>query len=214
MNGTDEMTKIEKFQQEALTKNKILNFINAKECTGASEYYETACKENNGLPPISWAEEVAASVLCYIQDDAEINIYFPNLPISKGKDGAHSTENDQQFSHEDVGASEARFNAEYDRSTKGEEGDDSGDRKDGGAEGGKGDDISERNHGEDDDSWEESSDQNDGADDEKEMENANPQNYQGNSDGGNKYQKDEGTERNDSADGNNGNGDKNDGGDE
>ncbi len=34
----------------------------------------------------------------YIQDDAEINIYFPNLPISEGKDGAYSTENNQQFS--------------------------------------------------------------------------------------------------------------------
>ncbi len=49
----------------------------------------------------------------YIQDDTEINIYFPNLPISEGKDGAHSTKNDQQFSHEDIGANEARFNAEY-----------------------------------------------------------------------------------------------------
>jgi hypothetical protein len=43
------------------------------------------------------------------------------------------------------------------------------------------------------------------------MENANPQNYQGNGDGGNKYQKDEGTERNGSADGNNKNGDENNG---
>jgi hypothetical protein len=47
----------------------------------------------------------------------------------------------------DVGASEARFNAEYDRGTEGEEGDDSGDRKDGDAEGGKGNDTAERNHG-------------------------------------------------------------------
>jgi hypothetical protein len=107
MNDTDETTKIEKFQQEALTKNEILDFINAKAYAGASEVYKTACKENNGLPPISWAEEVAASVY-YIQDDAEIN-----LPISKDKDGAHSSKNDQQFSHEDVGASEARFNTEY-----------------------------------------------------------------------------------------------------
>jgi hypothetical protein len=44
------------------------------------------------------------------------------------------------------------------------------------------------------------------------MENAKPQNYQGDGDGGNKYQKDEDTERNDSADGNKGNGDENDGG--
>ncbi len=51
----------------------------------------------------------------------------------------------------------------------------------------------------------------DGAGDEKEMENANPQNFQGNGDGGDKYQKDEGTKRNDSADGNNRNGDENDG---
>ncbi len=43
-----------------------------------------------------------------------------NLPISLGKDGAHSTENNQQFSHKDVGASEARFNAEYERDTPGE----------------------------------------------------------------------------------------------
>ncbi len=67
------------------------------------------------------------------------------------KDGAHSTENNQQFSHEDVGASEARFNAEYDRGTEGEQGDDSGDGKDGGTEGEKGNDTAERNHGEDDD---------------------------------------------------------------
>jgi hypothetical protein len=80
---------------------------------------------------------------------------------SEGNDGAHSTENNQQFSHEDVEASEARLNAEYDRGTEGEEGDDSGDGKDGGAEGGKGDDTAEQNHGEDDDSWEESSDQDD-----------------------------------------------------
>jgi hypothetical protein len=62
VNDTDEMTKIEQFQQEALTKNKTLDFINAKEYTGALKYYKTACKEINGLPPISWAEEVAASV--------------------------------------------------------------------------------------------------------------------------------------------------------
>jgi hypothetical protein len=62
--------------------------------------------------------------------------------------------------------------------------------------------------------WEESSDKDDRAGDEIEMENANPQIYQGNGNGGNKYQKDEGTERNDSPDGNNGNGDENDGGGE
>ena len=33
----------------------------------------------------------------------------PNLPISEGKDGAHSTENDQNFCHKDVGASKARL---------------------------------------------------------------------------------------------------------
>ncbi len=42
------------------------------------------------------------------------------MPINKGKDGTHTTENDQQFSHKDVGASEARFNAEYDRGTEGQ----------------------------------------------------------------------------------------------
>ncbi len=75
----------------------------------------------------------------------------PNLPISEGTDGAHSTENKQQFSHKDVGASEARFNAEYERGTAGEEGNDSSDQKDGGTEGGKGDDTAEINHGEDED---------------------------------------------------------------
>jgi hypothetical protein len=40
VNDTDEMTKIKKFQQEALTKNKILDFINAKECAGALEIYK------------------------------------------------------------------------------------------------------------------------------------------------------------------------------
>ncbi len=50
MNDTNEMTKIEKFQQDSLTKNKILDFINSKEYAGASEYYKTACKEDNGLP--------------------------------------------------------------------------------------------------------------------------------------------------------------------
>ncbi len=43
---------------------------------------------------------------------------------------------------------------------------------------------------------------------------ANPQNYQGNGDRENKYQKDEGAERNDSADGNNRNGDEDYGGGE
>ena len=167
MNDTNEMTKINKIQQDALTKNKILHFINAKEYAGASE----SCKENNGLPPLSLTEEVTASVWYNICNDAEINISFPNLPISEGKDGAHSTENDQQFSHKDVGASEARFNAEYERGIAGEEGDDSGDGKDRGAEGGNGDDISKRNHGEDDDAAKESqkdegSDQGDGAGDE------------------------------------------------
>jgi hypothetical protein len=113
VNDTNEMTKINKIQQEALTKIKILHFINAEEYAGASEVYKKAYKENNGLPPISYAEEVAAYVQNYIQDDAEINIYFPNLPISEGRDGDHSSENDQQFSHVDIGASEARFNAEY-----------------------------------------------------------------------------------------------------
>jgi hypothetical protein len=46
------------------------------------------------------------------------------------------------------------------------------------------------------------------------MENANPQNHQGNSDRGKQYQKDEGTERNDSDKGNNGHGNENDGGGE
>ena len=58
----DEMTKIDKIQQEALTKNKILHFINAEDYSGALEVYEKACKENNGLPPISWSEEVVAYV--------------------------------------------------------------------------------------------------------------------------------------------------------
>ncbi len=62
MNDTDEMTKIEKIPQEALSKNKILHFINVKEYAGALEVYEKACKENNGLPPISWSEEVVAYV--------------------------------------------------------------------------------------------------------------------------------------------------------
>ncbi len=66
MNDTDEMTKIEKIQQEALTKNQILHFINLKEYAGALEVYEKACKENNGLSPISWAEEVVAYVQNYI----------------------------------------------------------------------------------------------------------------------------------------------------
>jgi hypothetical protein len=43
-------------------------------------------------------------------------------------------------------------------------------------------------------------------------ENANLQNYQGDGDGGNKYQKDEDTEKTGSTDGNNGNSDENDGG--
>jgi hypothetical protein len=34
------MTKIEEFQQEVLTKNKILNLINAKEYAGALEVYK------------------------------------------------------------------------------------------------------------------------------------------------------------------------------
>jgi hypothetical protein len=62
VNDTNEKTKIEMFQQEALTKNKILHFINAEEYTEASEVYKKACRENNGLPAYSWAEEVTASV--------------------------------------------------------------------------------------------------------------------------------------------------------
>jgi hypothetical protein len=58
VNDADEMTKIETSQQDALTKNKILHFINAEEYAGASE----SCKENNGSPSISLTEEVAASV--------------------------------------------------------------------------------------------------------------------------------------------------------
>ncbi len=75
----------------------------------------------------------------------------PNLPISEVKGGAHSTENDQQYSHKDVGANETRFNAEYERGTAGEKRDDSGDGKDGGGEGRKGDDTAEKNHEEDED---------------------------------------------------------------
>jgi hypothetical protein len=103
-----------------------------------------------------------------------MNIYFPNLPISEGKDGAHSTEKDQQFSHEDVRVSEARSNAEYERGTAGEEGDDSGAGKDGGAEGVKGDDTAERIHGKDDSLREESSVQDDEAGDEKNGVNDSP----------------------------------------
>ncbi len=40
VNDMDEKTKLEKFQQEALTKNKIFHFINAKEYTGPSEVYK------------------------------------------------------------------------------------------------------------------------------------------------------------------------------
>jgi hypothetical protein len=66
VNDMDDMTKMKKNQQETLTKNKTLGFINAKEYAGALEVYEKACKENNGLSPISWAEEVAAYVGNYI----------------------------------------------------------------------------------------------------------------------------------------------------
>jgi hypothetical protein len=48
VNDMDEMTKIDKIQQEALTKNKIIHFINAEEYAGASKVYEKACTENNG----------------------------------------------------------------------------------------------------------------------------------------------------------------------
>jgi hypothetical protein len=37
VNDTDEMTKIETFQQDALTKYELLYFINAEEYTGALE---------------------------------------------------------------------------------------------------------------------------------------------------------------------------------
>jgi hypothetical protein len=53
VNDADETTKVEKCQQEALTNNKILDFINAKEYAGALEVYKKARKENTGLPPIS-----------------------------------------------------------------------------------------------------------------------------------------------------------------
>jgi hypothetical protein len=46
VNDTYEMTKIDKIQQEALTKNRILHFINAEEYAGLLEVYEKACKEN------------------------------------------------------------------------------------------------------------------------------------------------------------------------
>jgi hypothetical protein len=39
------MTKIEKFQQEALTKNNKHDFINAKEYAGASEVYKKHAKK-------------------------------------------------------------------------------------------------------------------------------------------------------------------------
>jgi hypothetical protein len=45
-------------------------------------------------------------------------------------------------------------------------------------------------------------------------EDANPQNYQGNGDGGSKHQKNEDPDKSVSADGNNGNSDENDGGGE
>ncbi len=45
MNDTDETTKIEKFQQETLTKNNTLHFINAEEYAGVSE----ACLLFHGL---------------------------------------------------------------------------------------------------------------------------------------------------------------------
>jgi hypothetical protein len=45
VNDTHEMTKIDKIHQEALTKNKIIHFINAEEYAEASEVYEKACKK-------------------------------------------------------------------------------------------------------------------------------------------------------------------------
>jgi hypothetical protein len=62
VNDTDEMTKIDKIQQDALTKNKILDFINAEEYARALE----SCKENNSLPSILLTEEVVASVRCNV----------------------------------------------------------------------------------------------------------------------------------------------------
>jgi hypothetical protein len=44
--------------EDALTKNKILHFINVEEYPGALE----SCKENNGSPPILLAKEAVASV--------------------------------------------------------------------------------------------------------------------------------------------------------
>jgi hypothetical protein len=45
VNDKDEMTKIDKIQQEALTKNKLLHFINAEEYAGALEVYEKLAKK-------------------------------------------------------------------------------------------------------------------------------------------------------------------------
>ncbi len=45
VNDTDEKTKIEKFQQEALTENIIIHFINAEEYPRASEVYKKHAKK-------------------------------------------------------------------------------------------------------------------------------------------------------------------------
>jgi hypothetical protein len=75
----DDVVKKEKLAAETKTKEKIVRLLLVREYDAASEAYVKACDEN-GVPPQSWAREVAAYVRDHIRDDETVDIYFPGLP--------------------------------------------------------------------------------------------------------------------------------------
>ena len=76
----DEKEKKATIAQEAREKEKIEKLLFRQEYLAASDFYKGACSRNGGVPPSSWAEELAIYVRDHIRDDEEVDIYFPNLP--------------------------------------------------------------------------------------------------------------------------------------
>jgi len=69
----------EKLAKEAKAKERVIRLLIENEYMAASDIYNKACDED-GKPPKSWAEEVAAYVRDHIRDDECVDIHFPNLP--------------------------------------------------------------------------------------------------------------------------------------
>ncbi|KAL9188919.1 hypothetical protein ACHAXT_011409 [Thalassiosira profunda] len=74
----------EKRAKETQTKEKIVRLLLAGEYLAASDIYQKAC-DDKGMPPESFAQEIATYVWDHVRDEEMVMQYFPNLPARPAK---------------------------------------------------------------------------------------------------------------------------------